>query len=347
MLLSIDFQDILVGAIRGLRDGDLLGSDLNILHNAFKIIAALGVLVFITKRFFEDQSTGRVFDLSRYTKPFLVLIMLIMYRPMMSVINGFFDTMTNVTYHQDAQLVMSAINIANTSFFGGTSAMGALQGMMNSVLGLGGSNSNGNGFDSDIEGTDAEIDKMKQIIQMAQDNQNGQDVLANNEILQGSDQKSVKDASQTGLLTNLATTLGETINPLTKITAYVMLILMFACGPIALGLSVWPGFESSLTNFFGSYIKVALWPAIANLVAFLVFKIMTAPTVLATMAANNFFSNGGDTKLSTLFFSSIFITHMMVPRIAAALVNAGNFHTIDKGSSENSRTQRLASGQGV
>ncbi len=342
MLLGIGFEDILVNAIKDLRvegnvSGGVLGGDFNTIHKAFIIISAAGVLFFITKRFFEDQSGGRPFDISRYTKPFMILIMLLLYKPVMSVIDGFFNTMTDVTYKANGRFMLFGADVTNVEIAGvsiGSTITGLLNGVFPGFNSNGGASTTGLAFASDYKGTPEQINKMNELINTAEGDGTGADVAANNEISQGGEQKDVTEAKETGLVSNLLTTLGETVNPLTKITAYVMLMLMYAFGPIALGLSVWPGFESSLTNFLGSYLKVSMWPAIANLVAYLVFRIVTAPGVISTLAANSFFNNGRETKLEPIFFGAIFVTHMMVPRISAAIINAGGFSYIDKNSKE-------------
>ncbi len=341
MLLDVGFEDVLVNAIKTLRSdgGGVLSGDFNTFHKAFIIIAAAGVLFFITKRFFEDQSGGRPFDISRYTKPFMILIMLVLYKPIMGVIDGFFDTMTTATYKTDGRFMLFGADVTNATI-GGTSIGAEISSLLSTVLlvfgGSGGGAVTGTSFASDTKGTPEQINKMNEILNLIEGDGTDDNIMAiNNEISQGPDQKDVTETKETGLVTNIFSMLGETINPLTKITAYVMLILLYAFGPLALGLSVWPGFESSLTNFIGSYLKVSMWPAIANLVAYLVFKIITSPSVLTTLTANNLFNNGRETKLAPIFFGAIFITHMMVPRISAAIVNAGGFSYIDKNSKEN------------
>lgn len=343
MLLNIGFEDILVKAIKDLRveggaSGGVLGAEFNTFSKAFIIIAAAGVLFFITKRFFEDQSGGRPFDISRYTKPFMILIMLVLYKPIMGVIDGFFNTMTDVTYRANGRFMLFGADVTDAEIGGGSigsTISGLLGGVFPGFGSNGGGNVTGTSFASDIKGTPEQINKMNDIMNLVEGDGTNDDLMGiNNEISQGGDQKDVTETKETGLVSNLLTTLGETINPLTKITAYVMLMLLYAFGPIALGLSVWPGFESSLTNFIGSYLKVSMWPAIANLVAYLVFRIVTAPGVIATLTANNLFNNGRDTKLAPIFFGAIFVTHMLVPRISAAIVNAGGFSYIDKNSKE-------------
>jgi hypothetical protein len=329
MFLDVGFDDVMVNAIKDLRnsggDGGILNGDFNNIHRAFIIIAAAGVMFFIAKRYFEDQSTGRQFDISRYTKPLMILLFIFLYKPVMKVIDGFFDSMTNVTYKTNGRFMVFGLDVTD-------GAVSTLSGLLGNVIpGLGSSSSSSNKigaeFDADYKGTDAARDKMADIMAATEGSGNTSNNLAtiNAEVTLGADQKDVSESTEKGVFNNLMKTLGSTINPLTKITAYVLLILMYACGPIALALSVWPGFESSLTNFFGTYIKISMWPALANLVSFLVYKIVTTPAVVATLTASNVFNNGKETSLHTIFFGSIFIAHTLVPMIANGLVGIGAY----------------------
>jgi hypothetical protein len=329
MLLNIGFDDVMVNAIKDLRtlggNGGVLGQDFNNIHRAFIILAASGVMFFIAKRYFEDQSSGKQFDISRYTKPFMILVLIFMYKPVMNVIDGFFDKMTDVTYKANGRLMVFGLDVTDA-------AASTITGLLGNVIpGLSTSTAKKEGeeFDTDYKGTDAARDKMGELMAATEGTGGATINLArvNAEISLGADQKDVTESQEKGIFNNLMKTLGSTMNPLTKITAYVLLILMYACGPIALALSVWPGFESSLTNFFGTYIKVSMWPALANLVSYLVFKIISAPAVVATLTASNVFNNGKETSLHTIFFGSIFIAHTLVPMIANGLVGIGAYMT--------------------
>jgi hypothetical protein len=342
MFLEIGFDDVMVNAIKDLRStsgGGVLSAEFSGFQTVFSLIAASGVLFFLVKRYFEDQSTGRQFEISRYTKPFMILIMIMLYKPIMNVIDGFFNTMTEATYRANGRFLIGGVDLTNATI-GGLNIQSTVSGLVNGIFpgfsSNGGSASNGQQFKRDIKGTPEEINKMNELIAVTEDGYKTDDkiVNANNEISLGGDQKDVAQGKETGLATNMIKTLGETINPLTKITAYVLLILLYACGPIALGLSVWPGFESTLTNFIGTYIKISMWPALANLVAFLVFKIITAPGVVATLAANNLFNSGRETTLTTTFFASVFILNTLVPKIANGIVGIGQYYNADKVAKE-------------
>jgi hypothetical protein len=340
MLLNIGFDDVMVNAIKDLRSssgGGVLSAEFSGFQTVFSLIAAAGVMFFIVKRYFEDQSTGRQFEISRYTKPFMILIAISLYKPMMSVVDGFFNSMTDATYRANGRFLVLGVDLTDASV-GGVSIQSTVTGLVNGIFpgftSNGGSNANGQQFTRDVKGTPEEINKMNELIAVTEDGYKVDNdvVKANNEISLGADQKDVEQSTQTGIGTNMLKTLGETINPVTKITAYVLLILLYALGPIALGLSVWPGFESTLVNFIGTYLKISLWPALANLVAYLVFRIITAPGVVATLAANNVFNSGRETTLTTVFFGSIFILSTLVPKLSNALVGAGIYAAVDAGN---------------
>jgi hypothetical protein len=336
MFLEIGFDDVMVNAIKDLRSssgGGVLSAEFSGFQTVFSLIAVAGVMFFIVKRYFEDQSTGRQFEISRYTKPIMILIALSLYKPMMNVVDGFFNTMTDATYRANGRFLVMGVDLTNASV-GGVSIESTINGLVDGIFpGLSGSSTasnTGQKFNRDTKGTPEEINKMNELIAVTEDGYTIDDKIigANNEISQGGDQKDVEQSKETGLTSNILTTLGQTVNPVTKITAYVLLILLYACGPIALGLSVWPGFESTLTNFIGSYLKISLWPTLANLVAFLTFKIITAPGVIATLTANNLFNSGRQTTLATIFFGSIFVLSTLVPMVSNALVGVGMYATV-------------------
>lgn len=51
------------------------------------------------------------------------------------------------------------------------------------------------------------------------------------------------------------------------------LIILSIIGPISFGFAIWPGFESTLTNWFSRYINVFLWLPVANIFGAIIAKI--------------------------------------------------------------------------
>jgi conjugative transposon TraJ protein len=51
------------------------------------------------------------------------------------------------------------------------------------------------------------------------------------------------------------------------------LIILSIIGPISFGFAIWPGFESTLTNWFSRYVNVFMWLPVANIFGAIVAKI--------------------------------------------------------------------------
>ena len=51
------------------------------------------------------------------------------------------------------------------------------------------------------------------------------------------------------------------------------LIILSIIGPISFGFAIWPGFESTLTNWFSRYVNVFLWLPVANIFGAIIAKI--------------------------------------------------------------------------
>jgi len=51
------------------------------------------------------------------------------------------------------------------------------------------------------------------------------------------------------------------------------LIILSIIGPISFGFAIWPGFESTLSNWFARYVNVFLWLPVANILGAIIAKI--------------------------------------------------------------------------
>ncbi|WP_324680138.1 conjugative transposon protein TraJ [Hymenobacter sp. GOD-10R] len=51
------------------------------------------------------------------------------------------------------------------------------------------------------------------------------------------------------------------------------LIILSIIGPISFGFAIWPGFESTLTNWFSRYVNIFLWLPVANIFGAIIAKI--------------------------------------------------------------------------
>ena len=102
------------------------------------------------------------------------------------------------------------------------------------------------------------------------------------------------------------------------------LIVLSIIGPIALGVSVFPGFEGSLTNWVGQYINVYLWLPVANVFGAICGKIQ----VLMLESDLQNIQSGSEGGLIAadygylIFLLIAIIGYIMVPTVAGWAVSA-------------------------
>jgi conjugative transposon TraJ protein len=101
------------------------------------------------------------------------------------------------------------------------------------------------------------------------------------------------------------------------------LIILSILGPIAFGISVFDGFQSSLTGWISRYINVYLWLPVANILSCVILKIGNM-----MMSGDNVnsesFSMDGSTMVYMIFMVIGIISYFSVPSAASWIVSAGS-----------------------
>lgn len=106
------------------------------------------------------------------------------------------------------------------------------------------------------------------------------------------------------------------------------LIVLAILGPLVLGLSVFDGFQHTLTSWLAKYINVFLWLPIANIFGAIIGKIqenMLKIDIAQVQNAGDTFFNSTDTTYLIFLIIGI-IGYFTVPSVANYIVNAGGGH---------------------
>lgn len=103
------------------------------------------------------------------------------------------------------------------------------------------------------------------------------------------------------------------------------LIVLAILGPLVFGISVFDGFQHSLTVWIARYINIYLWLPIANIFGSIIGKIQEKMLVLdlsqIEQAGDTFFSQTDMAYLTFLFIG--ILGYFMVPSVANYIVHAG------------------------
>ena len=108
------------------------------------------------------------------------------------------------------------------------------------------------------------------------------------------------------------------------------LIVLAILGPVVLGLSVFDGFQHTLTSWLAKYINVFLWLPVANIFGAIIGKIqqnmLTLDIAQVANTGDTFFSS---TDTAYLIFLIIgIIGYFTVPSVANYIVNAGGGNSL-------------------
>lgn len=106
------------------------------------------------------------------------------------------------------------------------------------------------------------------------------------------------------------------------------LIILAILGPIVFGLSVFDGFQSTLTVWLAKYINVFLWLPVANIFGAIIGKVqenMLKLDISQVQSAGDTFFSSTDTAYLIFLIIGI-IGYFTVPSVANYIVNAGSGH---------------------
>lgn len=133
-------------------------------------------------------------------------------------------------------------------------------------------------------------------------------------------EKSIRDAfrSLLELLFAAASLLIDTVRTF-------FLIVLSVLGPIAFAISVWDGFQSTLSQWFTRYISVYLWLPVSDLFSSMLAKIqvLMLQSDIAELQGNPDYSLDSSNSVYIIFMLIGIIGYFTVPTVAGWIVQAG------------------------
>ena len=133
------------------------------------------------------------------------------------------------------------------------------------------------------------------------------------------------------------------VNTLRTFTLAVLVLI----GPLALSFCLFPGFQGSFTNWMGRYVTVYLWLPVANIFGFIIGRVQISFTELAIASAGaGGFADAGMSATDGLYFILLLtgvVGYFAVPTITSYMISASGATALAGGMSAVGR-MALASG---
>lgn len=126
------------------------------------------------------------------------------------------------------------------------------------------------------------------------------------------------------------------------------LIVLSILGPIAFALSVWDGFQSTLTQWFNRYISVYLWLPIANLFGAMLGKIQVLMLTkdIEALADPNYIPDGSN-SVYTVFMLIGIIGYFTIPTVSNWVIQAGGMGNYNRNINQSSKKAGNVAGAGA
>ena len=103
------------------------------------------------------------------------------------------------------------------------------------------------------------------------------------------------------------------------------LVVLAILGPIAFAISVWDGFQSTLTQWFFRYIQVYLWLPVSDIFSTILAKIqvLMLQSDIERMQADQNFSLDSSDGVYIVFMIIGIIGYFTIPTVAGWIIQAG------------------------
>ena len=109
------------------------------------------------------------------------------------------------------------------------------------------------------------------------------------------------------------------------------LIILSIIGPISFGFAIWPGFESTLTNWFSRYVNVFLWLPVANIFGAIIAKIQV---MMLNLDIAQIQTPGSDLEAADMGYMIFLVIaicgYFTVPSVASWIVSASGLTNITR-----------------
>lgn len=116
------------------------------------------------------------------------------------------------------------------------------------------------------------------------------------------------------------------------------LIVLSILGPIAFALSIWDGFQSTLTAWLNRYISVYFWLPVANLFGAMLGKIQVLMLTkdIEALSNPNYIPDGSNT-IYTVFMLIGIIGYFSIPTVANWVIQAGGMGNYNRNINQSSK----------
>ena len=156
-------------------------------------------------------------------------------------------------------------------------------------------------------------------------------------------QKSMRDAFRSilELIFQAATLIIDTIRTF-------FLIVLSILGPIAFALSIWDGFQSTLTQWLNRYISVYFWLPISNLFGAMLGKIQVLMLTkdIEALSNPNYIPDSSNT-IYTVFMLIGIIGYFTIPTVSNWIIQAGGMGNYNRNINQSSKKAGNLAGAGA
>lgn len=282
-----------------------------------KIIGLIGAYVYIFKKFGPKIMTGETFNLSDIAYPIFIAFLLSVYSPVAKGIEKLFTSTYNANYiSATVSDIYTAVskNKENSAPINEEKKQEA---------------------DASISISDKTISDAEEY--MKKDNTTEEVSMvskATDLLLNG--YQSIVSGINSVILTVLTTILECIIVACIAIIfflAKLYITFLYIFGPFSIGMSLIPGFENSITNWFQKYIGYSLWMPVAATIAELTKEVL-AGTFNIYSAGNNMIASPSVAITALMIATAMLIVSMLaVPKIVSNIISTsiGSSSTASKG----------------
>ena len=292
------------------------------------VIGAIGAIILISSHVYSRLLRGSAVELSAVLRPFVVLLGLVFYLPLITTVNALLSPTVYATKGmvQDENRVAEDVLNRLADVRAQTEAYAVYEG----ADGLG-------DFDKYLEVNDLVDDTgtlgMHRLGQSIQFSMESAMYRLRNQFRQ----------LVFWLLGWVYSASIFIVNTLRTFTLSVLVLI----GPLALSFCLFPGFQGSFTNWLGRYVTVYLWLPVANIFGFIIGRVQIQFTELAIQsAAAGGYADAGMTATDGLYFILLLtgvVGYFAVPTITSYMISASGATALAGGVSAVGR-MALASG---
>lgn len=267
---------------------------------AGKALGLIGAYIYIFKKFAAKMLNGGVFNMDDFAYPIFIAFVLSVYTPIAKGIPQLFGTAV-FEAKGDSQLLKF------TEFVGGI-------------------NDRQREYEANREGKSVKITPQTQnaATEFANDDPNAVNDNYSAQIDQGVnatdmllDPKKFVSSIMYTVLSFILVLVAQICMAVLFLISKVYLIFLYVFGPISIGMSLFPGFENSITNWFQKMIQYSLWVPIANTISELTMN------SFRTFGENSVLGLDPAVMTSMLVFSAVFmiVSFMCVPKITSNILS--------------------------